>query len=175
MPTQSRLAMVVLSLLSLAVCSVSARQFRQFTPIAAPQSARQPDMPEGARLIENAEPLTRQQIEPLVQEVLSKWNTSEMIDTLSDKFFDSARLTDAVDSIVPRDAKLRLQSVQGVQTLQQYEIPGQSGERGTMVTVVSATVRTQLEFNSASTGFVRLPGTNEFILEVRSAAPPVSP
>ncbi|MEM7542730.1 MAG: hypothetical protein AAF384_14275 [Pseudomonadota bacterium] len=158
--------------LTVAVSSLDARQFRQFTPIATPQASPAANIPEGATPVEDGAPLTRQEVEPLVRGLLGKWNTAEMEQTLSEQFFDASRLTDAVDSQVPRDARLRLQSIQGIQTLQQYEIPGSGGERGEMVTVVSATVTTQLEFNSPTDGFVRRPGTSEFILEIRNAAPP---
>ena len=73
---------------------------------------------------------------------------------------------------VPRDAKLRIQSVQGIQTLQQYIKPGSGTSRGELVSIVSATVRTQLEFNSSTAGFVSRTGTNEFLLEITTAAPP---
>ena len=54
-------------------------------------------------------------------------------------------------------------------------VPGEGDARGDIVSVVSATVRTQLEFNSPELGFVRRPGTSEFILEIRTPAPPASP
>ena len=74
-----------------------------------------------------------------------------------------------MDTLVPRDAILSVQSVQGIQTLQQYLMPADEGED--LVSIVSATVRTQLEFNNPSTGFVRLPGVNEFVLQVTQPAP----
>ena len=89
---------------------------------------------------------------------------------LADSFYDKSRLLDVMDTQVPRDARLSIQSIQGIQTLQQYRVPD-AGGRDSLVSIVSATVRTQLEFNSTN-GFVRLPGTNEFLLKVKTAAAP---
>ena len=94
-----------------------------------------------------------------------------MAETLSEQFYDKSRLLDVVQTGVPRDATLKIQSIQGIQTYQQYIVPSSDGGRGEMVSIVSVTVRTQVEFNSP-TGFTRLPGINEFILEVTQAAPP---
>ncbi len=147
-----------------------ARQFRLLTPIASPTEPTA-NVPKGAIPVEDAQPLSREDVEPMVRKVIEQWNTSGMADTLSEQFYDKSRLLDVVDTGVPRDAKLRVQSIQGIQTLQQYIMPGAGTARGEMVSIVSATVQTQLEFNSSG-GFTRLPGTNEFILEVTQAAPP---
>ncbi len=161
---------VILCLLIIAGSPSQARQFRSLTPIASPK-APVANLPEGVVPLEQPQPLSRGEVEPLVRELVEQWNTAGMAETLSDQFHDKSRLLDVVDTGVPRDAKLRIQSIQGVQTLQQYIKPGSGDERGEMVSIVSATVQTQLEFNSAS-GFTRLQGTNEFIMEVTQAAPP---
>lgn len=166
-------AVCMVSLLLLATPG-SARQFRQIKPIATPQNEAA-GLPEGAVPLETVTPLTRAEVEPLVRESLAKWNTPQMAESLSEAFFDRRRLLDAVDTLVPRDAKLTVQAVQGIQTLQQFVVPGADGGRGDIVSVVSATVRTQLEFNSPTDGFQRRPGTSEFILEIRTPAPPAMP
>jgi hypothetical protein len=158
-------------LLSLTGSQSQARQFRILTPIATP-SEQTSNLPKGAIPIERPQPLSRGDIEPLLQQVIEKWNSSEMASTLSDQFYDKSRLLDVMDTGVPREAKLRIQSIQGIQTLQQYLTPDPEGGRGERVSIVSATVRTQLEFNSPMAGLVSLPGTNEFILKITTAAPP---
>ena len=160
------IVMVALTL----VCSsvLHARQFRQILPIATPNKSVS-SLPEGAIAVEKPQQLDRGTVETAVNAVVSKWNTGDMQSTLDDSFFDKARLGDAVDTLVPRDATMIVQSVQGVQTLQLYIMPQTEGDD--LVSIVSATVRTQLEFNSAETGFVRLPGVNEFILKVSQPAP----
>ncbi len=148
-----------------------ARQFRLLTPIASPTEPSA-NAPEGSIPVEDVQPLERGEVESMVRDVIEQWNTPGMADTLSEKFYDKSRLMDVVNDKVPRDAKLRIQSIQGIQTLQQYITPGAGNERGDLISIVSATVRTQLEYNSPTDGFISRTGTNEFLLEVTSAAPP---
>ena len=161
---------MVICILLIANTALNARQFRTITPIASP-AANKVGLPEGAVPVDQPEPVAREEVQPMLQELIAKWNTLEMADTLSEEFYDKSRLMDVMDTGVPRNAKLRLQSIQGVQTLQQYIVPDSSGGRGEQVSIVSATARTQLEFNSSTSAFVSLPGTNEFILEITNAAP----
>ena len=156
-------------LLSLTGSPSQARQFRLLTPIASPET-QGANLPKGAVAVEQRQPVMRGEVEPLIRDLVAKWNTGEMASTLSDRFYDASRLLDVMDTGVPRDAKLRIQSIQGIQTLQQYLMPADN-DRQSLVSIVSATARTQLEFNS-STGLTRLPGTNEFILKITKAAPP---
>ena len=169
---QYKLAILIFTILLLLsfVSSINARQFRSIAPIAS--SDRNDIAPEGTIPVENIEPIAREDIEPLVKDMIEKWNTSEMSSILSEQFYDKSRLIDAVDTAVPRDAKLRVQSIQGIQTLGQFLKPGQGNERSELISIVSATVRTQLEFNNSSGTFVNRSGTNEFILQVTTAAPP---
>ena len=164
---------VILSvaLLAVLVYPIHARQFRQIAPIATPDTPAV-KLPQGAIPVDVDEQLGREEVEKMLRKVLDQWNSSGMSNTLAEEFYDSSRLNDAMDSIVPRDAKLRLQSVQGLQTVQKYKMPDSSGGRGETVSIVSVTARTQLEFEQPGAGFRRLPGTNEFILKVRTAAPP---
>ena len=142
---------------------VEARQFRQVIPIATPAKSVSA-LPEGAVAIEKPKDLDREVVKSAVNQLVSKWNTGELSEVISDTFFDKTRLTDAVDNLAPRDATLTIQSVQGIQTLQQFVMPGDNGD--STVSIVSATVRTQLEYNDPDSGFVRLPGVNEFIFKV---------
>ncbi len=160
----TRLSLACLALLAVVLASpVESRQFRSVVPIATPARIKSA-LPDGAQAVDKPEQLDRSKVKAAVDQVLSKWNTGEMEGTLSDQFFDRTRLTDVVDNVVPRDAILRVQSVQGVQTLQQYVMPGDDGN--SRVSIVSATVRTQLEYNDPESGYVAVPGVNEFILKV---------
>lgn len=164
---------VILSLLAgcLFGTTINAHQFRSLNPIATPSDHKQES--DGHNLsVEEIEPVDREVVENSVRDLISKWNTAEMSSTIADSFFDKSRLMDNMDSIVPREAKLRVQSIQGIQTVQQFIEPAQNSERNNLVSIVSVTVRTQLEFNDPTLGFVRRNGTNEFILKVTQAAPP---
>ncbi|NKB35800.1 MAG: hypothetical protein GKR93_01335 [Gammaproteobacteria bacterium] len=155
--------LICVLLLATSSMNTHARQFRQVIPIATPNKSAA-TLPEGAVAIEKPRELGREEVKDAVNQVLSKWNTGNLSEVLSESFFDKTRLTDAVDNIAPRDATLSIQSVQGIQTLQQFIMPGEDGD--SMVSIVSATVRTQLEYNDPESGFVRLPGVNEFVLKV---------
>ena len=163
--------MITMMIVPVIVTDTQARQFRFITPIASPQEPNA-QLPAGAIPVENVRSLSRKDLTTYVEEVVKEWNTNGMPDTLSDSFYDKSRLLDVVVGDVPRDATLRIQGVQSIQTLEQYIIPGNGTERGELVSIVTVTVRAQLEFNSATDGFVRLQGTNELLLEVVQAAPP---
>jgi hypothetical protein len=63
---------------------------------------------------------------------------------------------------------MRLLSVGGIQTLQQYAIWHKS-RHWVLVSRVSATLRTQVEYNDPAGGFKRTPYTDEFMFEFRHA------
>lgn len=143
-----------------------ARQFRQMLPIATP-TARSADLPAGALEVVPMVPLTREQVEPALAHVIENWNSQGLDNLLGEGFYDKSRLLDTLDVAAPRDASLRLQGIQGVQTLQQYiePDPAQSGSER-LVSRVSVTARTQLEFTARDGSFTRRPGVNEFILRI---------
>jgi len=143
--------------------TVQAGKFRVVIPITSPQSPAA-TIPENAIPVVKVYPVPRSLVEQRLREILKKWNTPHMAETLAAEFYDRSRLLDAVDSVVPRDATLRIQSLQGIQTLQQYRLPAANNGAGKEVSIVSATVRTQLEFNGPAS-IELLPGTNEFILK----------
>ena len=148
--------------------TAEARQFRMTTPITTP-NVTPAGLPEGSKPVETIVPLSRSEVEPKVRAIVSKWNTSDMAATLGEDFYQKSRLMDVVDAGVPTDASLRLLSIQGVQTLQQYRVPDSSDQSEKLVSLVSVTVNTQLEYRSTS-GHVRIPGTNEMIIKVTRKA-----
>ncbi|MSR13773.1 MAG: hypothetical protein EXR86_04260 [Gammaproteobacteria bacterium] len=146
--------------------TADARQFRYLQPIATP-STRSAALPAGATPVEPIVALSRDQVEPALTRVIESWNSQALGEQLGDGFYDKSRLLDAIDTTAPRDASLRLQSIQGVQTLQQYLEPDPVTEGSTrLVSRVSVTARTQLEFTAGDGSFTRRPGVNEFILRI---------
>jgi hypothetical protein len=141
-----------------------ARQFRYNAPIATPED-QQASLPNDAVAIAYPRAIPRSEVETEIRKLLAKWNTPQMSETLSEQFYDKDRLIDAIGTKVPKDAVMRVQSIQAIQTLQQYHSPASYGVAGKEVTLVSAIVKTQIEFNG-STGLVKLPSTSEFTLEV---------
>jgi hypothetical protein len=136
--------------------------FRRFEPIAEPRVSA--DVPRGRVL----RPVSRAKVEEAVERLLEAWNGSDLASVVGETFYDRSRLLDAVDQVVPRDATLRLLSIQGHETLAQEvrPVPGVPDSLDLWSTV-SVTLRTQLEYNDPIAGFQRLEGLNEYILKIR--------
>lgn len=148
--------LVTVATLALAV-SAQAREMRGFNQINAPRAN-----PDGMNTVEQVQPVSRELAEKALREVLEAWNKGNLESKLDDNFFEKRRLPDYVDSYAPRDAKIRLQSVQGVQTLQQFR----NEDDGKLMSRISVTANTQVEFSHPTRGFQRLSGINEYILKV---------
>lgn len=145
-----------------AACSLAqAQEARQLHRIATPQPAA--NAPPGARAAAPVRPVSAAKIEEAVKKIVDAWNTPDLGQMLAGNFYDKSRLVDTLNTKAPRDAKLRVLSVQGMQTLDQHlQKTGSGAEQ--RVSRVSVTVRTQLEYNDPQAGFQRLDGTNEIIL-----------
>ena len=104
-------------------------------------------------------------IEKHVRKIVSSWNRNDLSKYLSDTFQDKTLLINTIRRTVPRDASLRLLSVQGISTLQQSWDTNKARKK-TLNSVVIATVDIQLEFNDPFQGLVKLPHTSQFYLQV---------
>ncbi|MFK7977680.1 MAG: hypothetical protein AB8C02_16210 [Halioglobus sp.] len=146
-----------------AVTPTQAREFRSFNPVSAAV-----ELPQGAKPVENLKPVAPELVQKAVAQLMASWATPEMQAYLSKDFYDKDRLEDVIDTLVPRDAKVRILSVQGIQTLQQHEeaVPGDPAAKQ-RVSRVSVVVRTALEYNDSDGVLVQLPGTTEYILSFR--------
>lgn len=162
MPRSTRFAVAVLATTAgLAV----AQEFRTISPIRAPRTP----LPQGAQRVVPQKSVDRAKVEEAVAKIAAAWNTPDLERHLAPGFHDRARLTDNLASRAPRDARLRVLGIQGMQVLDQYLQPGSAGRPPTIVSQVSVTVRTQIEFNDAA-GFQRLDGTNELVIEIPEIA-----
>lgn len=160
-----RYPLVTVLLLAVLANLAEARGFRALKPLA-------PAATEFTGEVNTAvEQLPRNVATQALEQVVSLWNTPDLQQALSERFFDATRLADAVAENLPRDAVLRIQAIRGVQTLSQQRRDNPDTGAPEMVSIVSVTAQTQLEFNSPTQGFVRRPGVNEFILEITQSAP----
>lgn len=140
--------------------------FRDMRPINTPY--QQTANPGGKDFTPIAEDVLKRSLEHL----LSMWNTPQMQDMLSEGFYDKDRLMNSMNTLVPRDARIRLLDAREIQILQQETRPASGpGDSDKRVSIISATLSTQLEFSSP-TGFVQLPGVNRFVLEVTETLSP---
>ena len=115
-------------------------------------------------------PIPASDIEAAVRDIAASWNTPALEPLLAENFYDKSRLLSALAAGVPRDAGLRLVSIQGSQILTQYTMAGPDG-RPALYSRVSVTVRTQVEYNDPQKGFQRLDGTNDLVLLFKGTAP----
>lgn len=149
------------ALIGLSQAQAQAQEVRQLNRIATPSAVQK--LPPGARAVAALRPVSAAKVEEAVKQIVAAWNTSKLGPLLADNFYDKSRLTDALATKVPRDARLSVLAIQGVQTLNQYTQKSAAGAEQ-LVSRVSVTVRTQVEYNDSQAGFQRLDGSNEFIL-----------
>jgi hypothetical protein len=164
----TRIRPLVFACIAAFAAAAAAQESRQLNRIATPQTANKlapAALPPGARLAATAHPVPAANVEAAVRQLAAAWNTAAMRPLLANNFYDKDRLIDAL-ARVPRDARLRVVAVEGINTLSQW-IEKVADGREQYVSRVSATVRTQVEYNDARAGFQRLDGTNELVLIVR--------
>ena len=152
-------AIAAVLLAAFACAPASATEFRVLQPIATPGGGLAAAGPV-------LRPVGRETVEAAAREIFARYNTPDLAAALAGEFFDAERLADAVTRAVPRDARMRVLSVQGAQTL------GQAVRGSALVSTVSAVVRAQLEFNDPVRGFQRREGTNELLLRIREPLEP---
>lgn len=164
-------APLVLSLAGLGVLAnlaVNAAEFRKRIPIRSPNQILS-TAPEGATPVERIEPVDRRLVEAGLRDIFNALTSDPAAfnSYLAPSFTDRNRLSDTLAERLPRDAKLKILAMQGVRTLSQFVQPDPETGGTITTSTVSATARTQLEFNDSVQGFQRLEGVGEYIIEVQ--------
>ena len=137
-----------------AALPATAQEGRTFNPIARP--AARPALPSGAVRISPPRPIAKDRIEQAVAEIASAWNERRVDRVLGASFQRARELSDAMQTKVPRDAVLRVMAIQGWQVHDQYL------QGGAIVSKVTITLRTQVEFGDVSAGYQVRDGINEY-------------
>ncbi len=155
---------LIIALLAAGVAvSVQAREFRAIAEISQPGA-----LPAGAAPVKKVRPVSRATVQKVVERLMASWNTTDLARYLGKDFYDKQLLLDSIDSFVPRDARIRILSIQGIQTLQQWKQPHpREPSTALLVSRVSVTVRTQVEFNDPNAGFQSRIGTNDYVLKIK--------
>jgi hypothetical protein len=109
-----------------------------------------------------------------VDEALKTWNNGDIAASLSDNFYDKSRFGDAMQTSIPKDARLRVMDMGSMQILEQKIVTDPDGSQR-RVTLGSVEVNSQVEFNDNKNGFVRVPGRNEIIYEMSEKIKKESP
>ena len=157
-----RIALLALALG--AALSTTAQEGRIFNPIARPTA--RPALPSGAVRVSPPRPISRERIEQAVAEIASAWNERRVGRVLAPDFQRGQELADAMQTKVPRDAVLRVMAIQGWQVHDQYR----QGDR--LVSKVTITLRTQVEFGDASAGYQVRDGINEYAVTLTEQEAP---
>ena len=140
--------------------TTSAREFRTISTITSPNNP----LPDGAIRPAQIEPIDLKIIEKAVHDLAAAWNGEGLADWIAGDFASLEQLKLVITNDVPRDARIRVLSIQGMQTLDQYQQTVTNGIDRT--SIVTATARMAIEFTDPVTGFQRLDGTNEFQFRV---------
>lgn len=151
--------LVTLLVAAASASPASARGFRSFNSIQTPTK-----LPDGAARTTELRPVDHQLVRQGIQDIVTAWNTGRLGPLLSDDLPDKSSLLDTLRLDLPKDIRMRVLSIRSIETLDQWI---SDDKKPWQVSRVSAIVRTQLEFTSVNTGFQRLEGDNEFLLEVR--------
>jgi len=153
----------IISVLTLIVtlnfCQTANAQMRSFDKIPSRISIER-DLPRGAALVRKMAAVPIEEVEAAAANLVESWNdTAKITDKFVDSKFDKMRFERAMITNVPRDARLELESVRAVQTLQQVIVLGGDGEF-LRISTVTATLSTRLIVNDRDAGFVNIPGLN---------------
>ncbi|NLI75004.1 MAG: hypothetical protein GX442_01020 [Candidatus Riflebacteria bacterium] len=137
----------------------------------APPTAVRPT-PEVEKLAQEARSRAPQLAREAMQRLVLSWNQGDAARHLSSDFVDRERFLTSWDGQVPRDARVRLLSVEGVQPLDQdNRLEGSPPTLLHVNTRISVRATTQVEYNDPQRGFQRREGRNEYIFRIRQRIP----
>lgn len=137
-----------------------AQNMRQLRTIRTPFShASKDSLPRDQQI-----PVARQSMDQVTRNLTEAWNNRQLAENLSERFQQSTRLQESLQLRVPRDARLQVEAVRNVYTLDQ-KIQTVDGKRE-RVSTVTATLSTRILSNDPTNGFTAIPGTTEVVLQV---------
>jgi hypothetical protein len=162
-------AVVLAAVAGLCVLPAQGQTFRSIQPIPVPDPQTRAAIQQGQQLRGGALPglrqIPRETVEDAVRRIYAAYNTADFRQYLSERFYDPERLVGAIDEKVPREARLRLISVNSAQTVSQQPAKDEQG-RDVLESQVLVVVRAQMEFTSPQ-GFQRREGESELVLRFR--------
>jgi hypothetical protein len=153
--------------LLLAATPVAAQTFRSFQPIPVPDPATRQAIELRGGAAAGIRQIPRDVVEEAVHRIYAAYNTPDFRQYLSERFYDPERLVEAIAEKVPREAVLRLVSINSIQTVSQQRAKDEQG-RDVLESLVMVVVRAQMEFSTAQ-GFQRREGESELVLRFRES------
>jgi len=158
-----RLIIIILFSLFIGASPLYATEFRTFRPILTPAAVGI------VRKAEVFQPVPREIIEKAIHKIVSAWNEKHLASVIGEEFYERERLLDSMDVKVPRNAELRLLSIQSSQTLAQ-EV--KETEHGKIIeSTVSVIINTEVNYDDPVKGYQRIEGTNELIIRLKYRSP----
>lgn len=157
--------LLLLLLLTALAPFAHAQTFRQLQPIPTPDAATREAIQLRGGAAVNLRQVPRQVVEEAVRKIYAAYNTPDFRQYLSERFYDPERLVQAIDEKVPREATLRVVSINSAQTVSAQRARDEQG-RDVTESLVLVVVRAQMEFNNAQ-GFQRREGEQEIVLRFR--------
>ncbi len=157
----NRMSVIILVFILMMIQGIEASEFRRIRPIPAPSKK----VPGVTKPMKKFIPVSREVVENAMKKIVKAWSRNEIQKVLGKEFYDRERLRDAMNTKVPRDARLDILSIQAIQTLDQRIEKTDAGE--VVVSTVSVTAKTEVLYNDPDNGFRRLEGTNEYIVRVK--------
>jgi len=163
----NRILPAIISLVSLILIStplrVCSQEVRRIQPIKSPVAAEEP-LAEGVIPLKETIPVDRKTVEKTMQAIANSWNSPDMAKMLAKGFYEKDRLMDSMNANAPVDARLRLLSVGSYRILNQGIKPDPGGDF--LISRVSVTAKTQIEYNDPTNGFQRRQGEQEYIIKI---------
>jgi hypothetical protein len=162
-----RATSALLFVLALAPAAATAQTFRSFQAIPTPDAGTREAMRLRGAAAAGIRQVPREVVDEAVHRIYATYNTPDFRQYLSELFYDPERLVEAIAEKVPREAVLRLISINSVQTVSQKPAKDELG-RDTIESLVLVVVRAQMEFTSTQ-GFQRREGESELVLRFRES------
>ena len=164
----------VVFIILLSAHSVFSAGFRSIDRIATPAKSSYSTTTEQKSVVTNlaiAKNIARSRLNEVTRNAVNKiaeaWNTPDLEQMVSNDFYDRTRLFDAFAKDVPRDAKLRILAIEGVNVFENNVFVLTDTSELVFHNKVSVNVRTQVEYNDPANGFQRQEGVNDMILNIR--------
>lgn len=155
------LPLVLLSFTLVTSLSYANSESRGFVEILSPHTK----LPPGGVEMKPIQPLSREKITRLINEMFQAYNSLSFDNFLSDNFTDKQRLMDAISQL-SRDAVLERISNDQPQTLTQFLVINKKTRTISIISDVAVNTRSRLRFDDPARGRQLLEGNHELIIRV---------
>lgn len=134
------------------------------------QAAINPVLPDGMRLVENAQTIdrnlvSRDDVRSALEVLFRAWNTPNLSQYLARDFRQASRLIALFSGDVPISARLRLIALRSYTTLDARLVEDRTGEQLIMATV-RATASSRIEYTNKTLGYRQLNGEGDYYLRL---------